>query len=217
MTLKLFSVLRHVVTGWWGNHIRLNQFLCMCWILIMLSLVFDPNMRARVCGCVWQDGLSSRSALWDLCYTGAPPLQPCCHDPAERGGLCSYICCNAVTINGLLMPTSACCSSDFKHLLQQSYCALNTLTSWRLHILKVYVFYLPSQKNIKQKQKKSDKTESIQKDPTFRISSQWHFLQHSCISLHCMFTFVLLFIILKVCSYLHCRPFSLHWYFTWSN
>lgn len=127
----------------------------------MLSLVFDPNMRARVC--VWQDGLSSRSALWDLCYTGAPPLQPCCHDPAERGGLCSYICCNAVTINGLLMPTSACCSSDFKHLLQPSYCALDTLTSWRLHILKVYVFYLNKLKKHKTKTNKQTKNQTKQK------------------------------------------------------
>lgn len=54
-----------------------------------------------VCVCVWQDGFSPRSALWYLCYTGAPPLQPRRYDPAKRGVFLSNTCCNVVTIHFL--------------------------------------------------------------------------------------------------------------------
>lgn len=65
--------------------------LSMCWMLIC-PLAY-PSVCVRVC---CQDGLSAFSALWDLCYAGAPPLQPCCYDPAKRGALCFFLCCSAL-------------------------------------------------------------------------------------------------------------------------
>lgn len=79
------------ITAQFVSQYVLNADLSSCWSLCM-------------CLCVCQDGLSAFAALWDLCYTGAPPLQPCCYDPAERGALCFVVCCNAVTITVLFMP-----------------------------------------------------------------------------------------------------------------
>lgn len=105
------------------QQIQQQQTLFLKYVLTADDVIPLLDPCVRVCVCVCQDGLSPRSALWDLCYAGAPPLQPRCYDPAERGALlCSNICCNAVTMKVLLMPTAACCylCDTFKLWLQPS-------------------------------------------------------------------------------------------------
>lgn len=62
---------------------RISSQVNFSWAWSTINTMLKRSMTA-LCFCV-QDWLCPGSSVWDICHTGASPLQPCCHDPTKWG------------------------------------------------------------------------------------------------------------------------------------